>query len=307
LRPKKTDEYNPREDIFYTVDKIVKYYLPTDSLATDFLHQFRKAIKSPDPTPLLPLLKTLNDTIISHRPFTRTVSNLPHIPRDLLHRLIFQSYTRHISPHLDGLKKYTAFSSTVYGELKPVFLSKLFSQLYLSPQANFVDLGCGVGNCLLQAAAETGCTATGIEVMDHAASLARAQITDFESRMRAWGLSHGKITFLHGDILTHPSIPSLLRTATVVLCNNYAFSADLNDALLRLFLELPEGARVVSLKSFVPVGKDGRVRGGRGGVGEMLRVEIREFEAESVSWMPSGGEYFVSTVCRVGSPNSGEA
>ena len=99
-------------------------------------------------------------------------------------------------------------------------------------------------------------------------------------------------------MITLPVVPRILAKADVVLCNNYAFTAELNDALLRLFLDLPEGARVISLKSFVPVGKDGRARGARGGVGEMLRVEAATFRAGSVSWMPGGGEYFISTVHR---------
>ena len=212
-----------------------------------------------------------------------------------------QSYTRQVSPHLDGLRKYTAFSSTVYGELLFPFLSKLFSSMSLHPGSIFVDLGCGVGNCIIQAAGETGCAAIGIEIMDHAARLATAQIAEFEARMRAWGLSHGPITFYHGDILTHCAVPGIIQRADVVLCNNYAFTAELNDALLRLFLDLPEGAKIISLKSFVPVGKDGRLRGGRGGVGEMLKVEKRSFGAGSVSWMPGGGEYYVSTVRRADS------
>jgi [histone H3]-lysine79 N-trimethyltransferase len=221
-----------------------------------------------------------------------------------------QCYIRRVSPHLDGLKKYAAFSSTVYGELLFPFLSKLFAQSGLRPGMKFVDLGCGVGNCLIQAAGETGCETIGIEIMDHAARLATAQIAEFEARMRAWGLSHGSITFLHGDVTTHSSIPSILEHADVVLCNNYAFTAELNDALLCLFLDLRQGAKVISLKSFVPVREDGRVRGGRGGVGEMLAVERKWFGPGSVSWMPGGGEYFVSTVrrseSRFGTPLSSE-
>jgi H3 lysine-79-specific histone-lysine N-methyltransferase len=288
----------------------VRYYLPSDALPSDSLHQLRKAIKSPDPETLVILIDIINQKVASLRPFTNILDSMSYIPRDLLQRICFQSYARQVSPHLDGLKKYTAFSSTVYGELKFPFLSKLFSLLALSPHNTFVDLGCGVGNCLIQASGETGCTAIGIEIMDHAAQLGQAQIMEFEARMRAWGLSYGKIRFLHGDVLSHAEIPGILSSADVVLCNNYAFSADLNDALLRLFLELPEGARVVSLKSFVPVGKDGRIRGARGGVGEMLKVETRSFESESVSWMPSGGEYFVSTIrraeSRFGTPGSGD-
>ena len=172
----------------------------------------------------------------------------------------------------------------------------------LRPNKTFVDLGCGVGNCIIQAAGETGCAAIGIEIMDHAAHLGISQVKEFESRMRAWGLSHGPITFHHGDILTLDVVPEIMQRADVVLCNNYAFTAELNDALLRLFLDLPDGAKVISLKSFIPVGKDGRVRGGRGGVGEMLKVEKDWFGA--ATYLPSAkfiiGAYFIISIMVTG-------
>ena len=281
----------------------MEHFLPSNTLAPDtsrqdYIYRLSKAIKSLTPEHALPLLDPVNDKIISLRPFTNIIEKMPSMPRDLLQRICMQCYTRQVSPHLDGLRKYTAFSSTVYGELLFPFLSKLFSDMNLQPNQTFVDLGCGVGNCIIQAAGETGCTAIGIEIMDHAAHLGKAQVKEFESRMRAWGLSHGPITFHHGDILTLDIVPGIMQRADVVLCNNYAFTAELNDALLRLFLDLPEGAKVISLKSFIPVGKDGRIRGGRGGVGEMLKVEKGRFRAGSVSWMPGGGEYFISTVKR---------
>ena len=281
----------------------MEHFLPAnilspDTSTQDYIYRLSKAIKSLSPEHALPLIDPVNNKIESLRPFTNIIKKMPYMPRDLLQRICMQCYTRQVSPHLDGLRKYTAFSSTVYGELLFPFLSKLFANMKLCPNKTFVDLGCGVGNCIIQAAGETGCTAIGIEIMDHAAHLGEAQVKEFESRMRAWGLSHGPITFHHGDILTLDVVPGIMQRADVVLCNNYAFTAELNDALLRLFLDLPEGAKVISLKSFIPVGKDGRVRGGRGGVGEMLKVEKDWFGAGSVSWMPGGGEYFINTVKR---------
>jgi H3 lysine-79-specific histone-lysine N-methyltransferase len=303
LRPKKHDEYHPTGDIVDTISHLLTHFLPADTLPDDtsikdYIYRLSKAIKSATPEHALPLLNPINDKTICLRPFNPIIAKMTHMPRDLLQRICMQCYTRQVSPHLDGLKKYTAFSSTVYGELLFPFLSKLFVDMGFCPSTTFVDLGCGVGNCIIQAAGETGCTAIGIEIQDHAAHLATSQITEFERRMRTWGLSHGQITFLHGDILTHGSVPGVIQKADVVLCNNYAFTAELNDALLRLFLDLREGARIISLKSFIPVGKDGRVRGGRGGVGEMLLVEKKWYGAGSVSWMPGGGEYFISTVRR---------
>lgn len=303
LRPKKLDEYHPTGDIVDTVSHLLEHFLPPDVLPEDttrqdYIYRISKSIKSATPEHALPLLKPINSKVISLRPFKSHIEAMSSMPRDLLQRICMQCYTRRVSPHLDGLRKYTAFSSHVYGELLFPFLSKIFATQGLCPGKTFVDLGSGVGNCIIQAAGETGCTAIGVEIMDHAAHLAIAQIDEFEARMRAWGLSHGPIEFHHGDMIALPVVPQILANADVVLCNNYAFTAELNDALLRLFLDLPEGARVISLKSFVPVGKDGRARGARGGVGEMLRVETATFRAGSVSWMPGGGEYFINTVHR---------
>jgi [histone H3]-lysine79 N-trimethyltransferase len=303
LRPKNEHEYHPTGDIVDTVTHLLEHFLPPDTLPADttrqdYIYRLSKAVKSLTPEQVVPLLKPINDKISTLRPFAPRIEDMTAMPRDLLQRICMQCYTRQVSPHLEGLRKYTAFSSTVYGELLFPFLSKIFTSQGLQPGKTFVDLGCGVGNCVIQAAGETGCQAYGIEIMDHAARLATAQIHEFEARMRAWGLSHGPIEFHHGDIIRLDVVPRILSQADVVLCNNYAFTAELNDALLRLFLDLPDGARVISLKSFVPVGKDGRARGSRGGVGEMLKVETGRFGAGSVSWMPGGGEYFISTVHR---------
>jgi len=216
LRPKKNDEYHPTGDIVDTVSLLLTYFLPSDTLPPDtmiqdYIYRLSKAIKSTTPEHALPLLTPINDKLVSLRPLTPVIEKMTSMPRDLLHRITMQCYTRQVSPHLDGLRKYAAFSSTVYGELLFPFLSKLFSDLDLSPGQTFLDLGCGVGNCLIQAAGETGCTAIGIEIMDHAATLATAQIAEFEARMRAWGLSHGEITFHHGDILSHPAIPEIMQ------------------------------------------------------------------------------------------------
>ena len=315
LRPKDQNEYDPIVDVLRTVSLLLTYVLPKDTLPAnttieDYKYRLRKAIKSPTPEHALPLLAHINDKVLSLRPFTPIIQQMTSMPSDLLADILLQCYARQVSPQVDSLKKYRPFSSTVYGELYFQLLSRIFSDLGLSPGKTFLDLGCGVGNCLIQAAGETGCNAVGIEIMDHAAGLGVALIAEFEARMRAWGLSHGKITFHHGDMLSHPAIPVVMQQVDVVLCNNYAFTAALNDSLLRLFLDLPEGAKIVSLRSFIPFGKDGRVRGARGGMGEMLSVEKFRFAKNSVSWTGGEGEYFVSTIARGGSgygtPLSGE-
>lgn len=140
-----------------------------------------------------------------------------------------QVYTRAVAPRVDHLKKYegkargaiaidtTAFSNNVYGELMPRFVSQILGECDLRPEQTFVDLGSGVGNCVLQAALEIHCESWGCEIMEEAAHLASMQESEFKARTQLWGLRHGETHLLHGDFLDTPEIGSVLRRANVVV------------------------------------------------------------------------------------------
>ena len=66
--------------------------------------------------------------------------------------------------------------------------------------------------------------------------------------------------------------------------NNYAFSSATNQALLTLFLDLKDGAKIVSLKPFVnPKGRKNRGYG----IETILRQgQMHRFGSDCVSWMP---------------------
>jgi H3 lysine-79-specific histone-lysine N-methyltransferase len=85
-----------------------------------------------------------------------------------------------------------------------------------------------------------------------------------------------------------------------VLVNNKAFQPALNDQLVMRFLDLKNGARVVSLKNFVPVNerrsstqqKKHREHDPR----SLLKgVKVLEYGSGCVSWTDQGGEYYVVT------------
>lgn len=81
------------------------------------------------------------------------------------------------------------------------------------------------------------------------------------------------------------------------MINNYAFDGKLNSHLLDMFLDLKEGARIVSLKSFVPPGhviSEHNIQS----PANLLSVEKMEFPSGSVSWTIAPGPYFISTVDR---------
>lgn len=97
------------------------------------------------------------------------------------------------------------------------------------------------------------------------------------------------------------------------ICNNYAFTPELNERLSLFFLELKDGARVISLRRFVP--QDFRLNernvssplGATPGFnpyllvsveqcsspGAIIRTEARRFPNQAVSWTHEGG-----TSCR---------
>lgn len=161
-----------------------------------------------------------------------------------------QVYARTVSPQVNLVRHYESFSDNVYGELLPKFLSRIFKETSLKSDQVFIDLGSGVGNCVLQAALETGCESWGCEVMDNPNTLAQLQGAEFPARCRLWGIKPGEVHLIHGDFLTNEQVRQVLKRADVILVNNQAFTAELNDKLKYVFLDLKEGCQIVSLKPF---------------------------------------------------------
>jgi hypothetical protein len=91
-------------------------------------------------------------------------------------KVVAQVYERAVGPEIERLSKYEAFSDNVYGELLPKFMMEMYLRFFplfffgrrgcaddirkerrcqqtgLGPNDVFVDLGSGVGNCVVQAA-----------------------------------------------------------------------------------------------------------------------------------------------------------
>ncbi|RUS16529.1 histone methylation protein DOT1-domain-containing protein [Endogone sp. FLAS-F59071] len=114
---------------------------------------------------------------------------------------------------------------------------------------------------------------------------------------RAWQLPCGTIRIRLGDFLESPELNEVLRRADVILVNNYAFEPALNQKLCQLFLDLRDGCRIISLKSFVPLGHKINERNAHSPE-SILRVEKFPYYTEAVSWTHNGGHYYVSTVDR---------
>lgn len=298
-----THGYQAAEDIVQTMYKVVKYYLPDskasrlDNESTGIPQRLSRAINKKSETQIQNVLSEWNAsmrTFVKDGTIQQTLDQIDSINPDLAERIINQTFSRTVSLNLKYLHQYEAGTDNVYGELLPKFVSQILRDVRVSSDQVFVDLGSGVGNVVLQAGLEAGCESWGCEMMEKYCEVADLQKEEFEARCRLWGLSLGDIHLEKGDFLTHPRILEALKRADVVLVNNQVFSPKTNDSLTTLFLDLKEGAKIVSLKSFVPHGHKISARNADS-VLNLLRVDKKEYFSKCVSWTDQGGNYYIST------------
>ncbi|KAI1785576.1 DOT1-domain-containing protein [Ganoderma leucocontextum] len=281
--------------------------------SVDYLRLLRRAIKQEDGLLFVQAMGAINTLLsllkyppLSPDPFDPLPSNelrpmvrsWTRIPKEVVHRIVDETYQRAVGPHIDMLKRYEAFSSEVYGELMPEFVTDLVRATGLTEESVFLDLG---------SALETGCTSYGIEIMPGPAKIARSQLEQFKTRCRMWGVRAGRVDLEEGDMLRSTKADELVKTADVVLVNNKVFLEPLNEALRQKFLDLKEGAIVVSLKCLMGSGRAAaRERSASPAlkernlddIGEIFTVTARPYRPGSVSWGGGGGEYFLQRMNR---------
>jgi len=309
--PRDKQNHNPIADLIETTTSILTHFFPK-SISDSYLNEstglpylLNRAYKTYDLPLFQSTLSTFNELITTSR-VNHTLANhidsggLPHtpLPLDLSDRILAQCYSRTVSPHVERLREYESFSDSVYGEILSPFASEIFKATGLTHSSVFLDLGSGVGNVVLQAALEIGCEAHGMEFEANPAGLATKQAEEFRARCRRYGLAPGRVNLMQGNFLkdTH-LLHEILPRADVILVNNYAFSSDTNDQLRRLWLDVKDGAKIVSLKSFVPAKWKLEERTS-GDITALFKVEKREFWSGSVSWTNREGEWFLHEMDR---------
>lgn len=233
------------------------------------------------------LLQLVEDGVIA-----TNLENRHELPRHLVAFILDQIYDRTVAPKVELLSKYENGTDYVYGELLHPFISRiLVDELKMTSKQVMVDLGSGVGNVVLQAALEIGCESWGCEMMENACNLAEAQHKEFDARCLLWGIQPGAVQLERGDFRKSTPITDALKRADVVLVNNKAFTSQLNDDLVRMFLDLKSGCKIVSLKSFVADSSYNINDVGN----TILDVEEFTYPEGYVSWTNAGGSYYVST------------
>src|SRR6266536_3086771 len=234
------------------------------------------------------------DRLIKDGALAANLDSIHHLPFPMVRCILRQIYDRAVSPKVDLLKQYENGTDNVYGELLHPFVSRILGDAGLKSDQVFVDLGSGVGNVVLQAALEFGCESWGCEMMENACKLADAQKDEFAARCRLWGIETGEVHLEKGDFLENQPILAAMKKADVILVNNQAFTPGLNQRLTDLFLDLKNGCKIISLKSFVPHGHQISSRN-LGNPVNLLDVVPGEYHSNSVSWTDAGGSYFMAT------------
>ncbi|KAJ5558541.1 Histone methylation DOT1 [Penicillium sp. DV-2018c] len=301
--PRENDGFRPIDDIVQVIETVSNNYIPSEAadefndettgikrrlrraLAVASESQFREAVD--DYNKAIQRLRT-DGSLAKHLDATQGLG-LPWVER-----ILTQIYARTVSPQVESLRQYENGTDNVYGELLPRFISTIFKETKLKSGQVFVDLGSGVGNVVLQAALEIGCESWGCEMMSNACDLADQQQSEFKARCRLWGIMPGKTHLVRGDFLEQESIISVLKRADVVLINNQAFTPQLNNELINHFLDMKEGCKIVSLKSFVPAGHKIQSRNLNSPI-NLLQVQQKNYWSNHVSWTDVGGTYFIAT------------
>ncbi|KAJ7725529.1 histone-lysine N-methyltransferase [Mycena maculata] len=222
------------------------------------------------------------------------------LPKKVLMRIIEENYQRSVGPYVQKLKHYEAFSSAVYGELMPSLVHEILELTKLKEDSLFLDLGSGVGNVVVQASLQTGCRSYGIELNPTPAKVAKNMAANFKVRCRMWGVKVGDIELEEGDMLTSPRVNELISQADVVLVDNKVFEQSLNEQLRPKFLDLKEGAYVVSLAPFVPSLNARVTERNVDDISAIFDVSERTYHSGSVSWGNNGGTYYIHRVDRAG-------
>ena len=300
----KGEDFKTLEDIRATIEIVIQNYLPEEKAAalsndsTGLLRRLKRSVERLAANEYYDHIQEWNVSLAEWRKdgtLSKVVDAWESVDLTLLERILTQTYARTVSPRVHELRKYQNGTDNVYGELLPRFVSTILKKdTNMKSDQIFVDLGSGVGNCVLQAALEVGCESWGCEMMENACELADLQAKEFKARCRLWGLSCGSIHLERGDFLKNEAIRKILPKADVILVNNQAFTPTLNEDLTNLFLDLKDGAMVVSLKSFKPEGHKNEALTA-GAIYNILNVVKKEYHSEHVSWTDAEGNYYVST------------
>lgn len=297
-------KYDPMLEVGKLIEYFILIYLPDndhwqDKLTKEILIPLNKAYDNNDQLNFVQIVQNYNKLIINI-PKSLIKLHLKEkltLPQSFIHDFLQIIYCRSIHPHANKLKNYQAFSNFVYGELLPNFLSEVFYKCNLNKDSIFIDLGSGVGNCVIQASLEFGCKlSVGCEIMDNASDLTELQLVELNNRCKLMGINVSPIEFiLRESFVGNARVIELLKKCDVLLINNFLFDSKLNAQVEKLLQNCKVGCKIITLKNlrrwgytidFFNVDN----------ILSRMKIEKYKFKQDSVSWTHNGGEYFISTI-----------
>ncbi|KAK5961238.1 histone methyltransferase DOT1 PWA37_001769 [Arxiozyma heterogenica] len=299
---KDVSRYNPMVEVGKFIEYVALIYLPdpySQSLKDDIIPKLNEAYDISNGEYFVGMVKEYNNLIqkVPRYEIINHLKSVKKIPVSFIHDILQTVYIRTIYPRANQLKHYEAFSNYVYGELLPNFLSKIYKQCNLNQSSIFLDLGSGVGNCVIQAALEYQCKlSAGCEIMKEASDMTEYQHRELQERCKIMGLNLSPVKFfLKQSFVANKAVENIIRDCDVLLINNFLFDAELNKEVEKLIQNVKVGCKIISLKS---LRRPGYVLDfyNTDNILSRLKVEKFNFEEDSVSWTHTGGEYYISTV-----------
>jgi H3 lysine-79-specific histone-lysine N-methyltransferase len=306
--PKDDVQFNPFDEIGKLMELMAILFFPEeDKIKVMNLEEsencivgrYIKAFETNDIDNLLNSIGEFNDLIDILRnngkilEYTRKRNTFP---RHAIYELLNQCYSRCVLPESRKLSNYKAFSNEVYGELMPSFLTTVYKKCDLNHKSCFIDLGSGVGNCVIQAALEFGCESHGVEIVENASRLGDLQLEEFKSRCKIFGLNPGFVNlFSKQSFVDNLPVKNIIDKCDVILVNNYLFDNALNKKVIELFQDLKVGTKIISLKPIVPATH--KINWDNcSSILNRLKTSKFIYVENSVSWTSKGGFYYITEV-----------
>lgn len=205
----------------------------------------------------------------------------------------------HAIKDAEKLNRYEPFSPEVYGETSHDMIAQILRDVPHNKEGIFLDLGSGIGQCVLQAAASnTFAECAGIEKAETPAEYAVAMEREFEKWMDWFGKIYTRFTLEKGDFLVDEWAEKIAN-ADFVFVNNFAFGPQVDHQLKLRFAQMKEGAKLISSKAYCQLNFKFNSRN-LSELGAMMRVtEIKPKSSESsVSWTNNAISYYCHEIDR---------
>ncbi|VDN06661.1 unnamed protein product [Thelazia callipaeda] len=170
----------------------------------------------------------------------------------LLRQICTRAYNRAVdNVHLLN-NHYKAFSSQTYGETSFDRMQMIIQEIVPKDRDVFVDLGSGVGQLVIHMAGGSKVRkAVGIEIASLPNHYAQNLSVEFKKWMKWYGKKFRPFELHKGDFLDDKFRDLITKEATIILINNFAFTAELETRIKReLLSELKDGTRIISTKPY---------------------------------------------------------